>query len=157
MQLNARTMALSITEQVRDMYPRFPYPPPGALEGVPMPAIMNYARFVLWPERRDLGGLRVLDAGCGTGDTAVAIARANPDMEVVGIDLSTTSLEHARASADRQGVGTNLQLHCLPIQEVAALGMRFDYIISPGVIHHLDNPLVGLRALTDVLPPAGRM
>jgi len=157
MQLNARTMTLSITEQVRDMYTRFPYPPPGALEGVPMPAIMNYARFVLWPERRDLGGLRVLDAGCGTGDTAVAIARANPDMEVVGIDLSTTSLEHARASADRQGVGSNLQLHCLPIQEVAALGMRFDYIISAGVIHHLDNPLVGLRALTDVLAPAGGM
>jgi SAM-dependent methyltransferase len=145
----------AITEQVRDMYTRFPYPPPGVLIGTPIPAILDYTRFLFWPGRRDLRGLRVLDAGCGTGDTAVAIARANPEIEVVGIDLSETSLGHARAYADTQGVGANLQLHCLPIQEVGTLGQTFDYIISSGVIHHLDDPTRGLNALVDVLAPNG--
>src|SRR6266542_3084799 len=92
----------AITAQVRDMYTRFPYPPPGVLAGTPIPAIMDYTRFIFWPERRDLSGLRVLDAGCGTGDTAVAIAAANPTIEVVGIDLSETSLALARAQADQR-------------------------------------------------------
>jgi len=87
---------------------------------------MDYTRFIFWPERRDLSGLRVLDAGCGTGDTAVAIAAANPTIEVVGIDLSETSLALARAQADQRGVGNNLQLHCLPIEEVGSLGQSFD-------------------------------
>jgi len=145
----------AITAQVRDMYTRFPYPPPGVLAGTPIPAIMDYTRFIFWPERRDLSGLRVLDAGCGTGDTAVAIAAANPTIEVVGIDLSETSLALARAQADQRGVGNNLQLHCLPIEEVGSLGQSFDYIVLCGVIHHLDNPARGLDALVNVLTPTG--
>src|SRR5207253_7021171 len=125
-QLNALTaMQLSsITEQVRDMYTRFPYPPPNVLTGTPAPAMMDYTRFVLWPGRPDFNGLRVLDAGCGTGNTAVAIAEAYPEIEVVGIDLSETSLQHTRALARKRGVRGNLELHCLPIQEVGALGHR---------------------------------
>ncbi|HEY3057632.1 MAG TPA: class I SAM-dependent methyltransferase [Chloroflexota bacterium] len=145
----------AITEQVRDMYTRFPYPPPGVLAGTPIPAIMDYTRFIFWPERRDLSGLRVLDAGCGTGDTAVAIAAGNPNIQVVGIDLSETSLGHARSQADQRGVGSNLELRCQSIEEVASLGQQFDYVISSGVIHHLDNPARGLNALVDVLAPTG--
>jgi 2-polyprenyl-3-methyl-5-hydroxy-6-metoxy-1,4-benzoquinol methylase len=145
----------SITEQVRDMYTRFPYPPPNVVTGTPAPAMMDYTRFVLWPGRRNFTGMRVLDAGCGTGNTAVSIARAYPEIEVVGIDLSETSLKHARALAREHGVGGNLELHCLPIQEVETLGQRFDYIVSSGVIHHLDDPVRGLRALTDVLTSTG--
>jgi 2-polyprenyl-3-methyl-5-hydroxy-6-metoxy-1,4-benzoquinol methylase len=90
------------------------------LAGTPIPAIMDYTRFIFWPERRDLTGLRVLHAGCGTGDTAVAIAAANRTIEVVG-----------------------------------SLGQSFDYIVSCGVIHHLDNPARGVDALVDVLTPVG--
>ena len=144
-----------ITEQVRDMYTRFPYPPPDVVTGTPAPAMMDYTRFVLWPGRSDFKGLRVLDAGCGTGLTAVSIAAAHPEIEVVGIDLSKTSLQHARALARKHGVRDNLELHCLPIQDIGSLGQRFDYIVASGVIHHLDDPLQGARALADILTPSG--
>ena len=145
----------AITRQVQDMYTRFPYPPPGATEGTPIPACMDYIRHIFWPSRSDLSGLRVLDAGCGTGATAVTIARDYPEIEVVGIDLSETSLGHARALAERFGVGNNLLLRSLPIEDVSELGQKFDYIVSSGVIHHLDSPVRGLQALTDVLTPTG--
>jgi len=38
----------------------------------------------------------VLDLGTGTGDAALAMARAFPDAEVVGVDLSAEMVEHAR-------------------------------------------------------------
>src|ERR1700724_1462277 len=99
-----------ITQQVRDMYTRFPYPPPGVVASLPIFAVMDFTRHVFWPSRSDLAGLRVLDAGCGMGATAAIIARDHPEIQVVGIDLSETSLGHARALADSFGVGTNLEL-----------------------------------------------
>ena len=43
----------------------------------------------------------VLDAGCGTGLVAIAIARTFPDSRVVGADLSEGMLRVARAEARR--------------------------------------------------------
>jgi 2-polyprenyl-3-methyl-5-hydroxy-6-metoxy-1,4-benzoquinol methylase len=144
------------TQRVRDMYTRFPYPPSGPVDGnTPIPAVMDFTRHIFWPGRSDLSGLRVLDAGCGTGKTAVSIASQHPEMDVVGIDLSATSLEQARRLADSAGVGHNLHLRMLAIEDVGMLGLQFDYIIASGVIHHLESPELGLRALTDVLTPTG--
>ncbi|MBC6445793.1 class I SAM-dependent methyltransferase [Actinokineospora xionganensis] len=47
-------------------------------------------------------GMRVLDVGCGTGGTTVAIARGGA--ECVGVDISETMVAAARARAERSGV-----------------------------------------------------
>ena len=44
-------------------------------------------------------GLRVLDLGCGTGDLALALADARPDLEIVGLDISSANIERAAANA----------------------------------------------------------
>ncbi len=49
----------------------------------------------------DMTGLRLLDAGCGTG--ALANEAANRGAEVVAIDLAGTLIEHARARAAHLG------------------------------------------------------
>ena len=46
------------------------------------------------------GGLRVLDACCGTGDLSLALARARPGCEVVGLDFTPAMLARARAKTD---------------------------------------------------------
>src|SRR5215475_13785883 len=82
--------SLGIRQRVREQYERFPYPPPLTRRQKRFDAFaaMDYVQHVLWPGRRDLRGIRVLDAGCGTGHTALAIAEKYPEIEVVGIDLS---------------------------------------------------------------------
>lgn len=50
----------------------------------------------------DLSGRRILDAGCGTGQLAVELARRGA--EVVAVDLSPTLVAHARERAEAAGV-----------------------------------------------------
>ncbi len=146
------------TERVRDLYEHYPYPPPEQKLGFPMLAALDYVRCVLWPRRASLQGLRVLDAGCGTGHVAVEIASRHPDVEVVGLDLSTASLAMARRRAERAGVTGNLTFQQGALEDLAALGLgerRFDYIVSSGVLHHLADPVAGARALSAHLAPDG--
>lgn len=77
----------------------------------------------------DLTGLRILDAGCGTG--ALAVEAAERGAEVVAIDLSPTLIELAR---ERSG-------HHLPIEfrvgDMAdpTLG-RFDHVVAMDSLIH---------------------
>lgn len=41
-------------------------------------------------------GMRVLDAGCGTGDLEARLAERHPGVEVVALDASTAMLARAR-------------------------------------------------------------
>ena len=149
--------ARTIRQRVRDQYEQYPYPPRAPLGSRPVTAfgLMDYVQHVLWPGRPNLRGLRVLDAGCGTGYTAARVAHDYPEAEVVGIDLSEASLAAARAYADELGVGDNLTLQRLSIEDAGALDGRFDYIIASGVLHHLADPNAGLSALADKLSPTG--
>jgi hypothetical protein len=45
----------------------------------------------------------------------------------------------------------------LPIERVSELETSFDQIVSTGVLHHLEDPDAGLRALRDMLKPDGAM
>ena len=110
---------------------------------------------ILWPHGRPTGRLRILIAGCGTIQAAYA-AYMNRADEVVGIDLSETSLGHERFLQERHGLD-NLKLYRGDLLEVAELGARFDVIICSGVLHHMADPAAGLSALRDVLVPDGVM
>ena len=49
--------------------------------------------------RRGFRDGKLLDAGTGTGDVAIELARVFPQAEIIGLDLSEPLLEIARASA----------------------------------------------------------
>jgi glycine/sarcosine N-methyltransferase len=80
----------------------------------------DYDRFVDWPGRlaaelpfieRELqavGARRVLDAACGTGMHAVALAKRG--YKVVGADLSAGMVEQARANATAAGVDVGFEV-----------------------------------------------
>ncbi len=149
-------MTASIQGAVRALYERYPYPPDGAAAGYPVFAAMDYVRHVFWPERDGVDGLRVLDAGCGTGHTVVRLARDFPGVQVTGMDLSEASLGVARERARREGVGDRIRFCHGSIEAPTAEG-PFDYIICAGVLHHLPDPLAGARRLAGLLGARGGM
>ncbi|MER0238620.1 magnesium protoporphyrin IX methyltransferase [Fulvimarina sp. MAC8] len=55
----------------------------------------------------DLTGLRLLDAGCGTGALAMEAARLGA--EVVAVDLSPTLTAHAQELANAEGLGSRIR------------------------------------------------
>jgi SAM-dependent methyltransferase len=113
----------------------------------------SHAHRVLWPDRPYQPDMDILIAGCGTNQAAV-FAYTNRGSKVVAIDVSEPSLEHNRYLKDKYSL-KNLELHLLPVEDVSTLDKQFDLIVSTGVLHHLAQPEVGMKALADCLRPEG--
>lgn len=110
---------------------------------------------LLWPHKPYRDDLEILVAGCGTWQAA-RYALCRPGSRVVGIDVSTTSLDHTAQLKKKYSL-TNLETENLSIENVAELGQEFDLIVCTGVLHHLVAPDAGARALRSVLKPEGAM
>jgi len=109
----------------------------------------SHAHTLFWPDRPYPEGMRILVAGCGTSQAAV-LAYTNPTAQVVGIDISEASLAHHQKLIERHAL-RNLQLQRLALEEVDQLASSFDLIVCTGVLHHLADPLTGLKALAACL------
>jgi SAM-dependent methyltransferase len=144
-------------EEVRDFYEKMPYPAPlTTLDERYNNPDHRRARFHLtWPAGQPRGSPEILIAGCGTSQAA-RYALREPDARITGIDISETSLRHTR-DLQRKYKLENLELHQLPVERVHELGRSFDEIVSTGVLHHLSDPDLGLRALRDVMNQDGAM
>jgi SAM-dependent methyltransferase len=113
----------------------------------------SHAHRVLWPDREYKRDLDILIAGCGTNQASV-YAFNNPTAKVVAVDISRPSLDHQQYLKDKHGLW-NLELHLLPIEELSTLERDFDLIVSTGVLHHMADPLAGMKAIADCLSPDG--
>jgi SAM-dependent methyltransferase len=147
-------------DPVSEFYTRHPYPPPvenlDRLRDAWQAENPNRSEYHLhWPDKEYRSDLDVLVAGCGTWQAA-KYAICHPDARVVGIDVSPTSIEHTETLKRKHNL-TNLVTRQMPIENVAKLDKSFDLIVCTGVLHHLADPDVGLRALRSVLRPEGAM
>jgi SAM-dependent methyltransferase len=90
-------------------------------------------------------GVRILDAGCGSGRNMVELARHG---SVVGVELSNASVEVARA----RGVGEVIEGS---VMEMPFAENSFDLAVSLDVIEHLQDDRGALRELRRVVAPGG--
>jgi 2-polyprenyl-3-methyl-5-hydroxy-6-metoxy-1,4-benzoquinol methylase len=138
-------------------YERHPYP------HYPLPAsirrydtyAMNltalWARFngELLPERHG----RILLAGCGAF-APYPMALSNPKVKVIGVDLARNNLRRARQHCLLHGCW-NIGLSQGNFLDPAVTPGPFHFIEAFGVLHHLDDPAVGMRALEQRLEAGG--
>jgi SAM-dependent methyltransferase len=102
------------------------------------------------------GARKILVAGCGTGQHAIATARCFPGAEVLAVDLSRASLAYAKRKTIELGLA-NIEYRQADILALGSLGERFDLIECSGVLHHLEKPLEGWRVLRSLRKPGGLM
>jgi ubiquinone/menaquinone biosynthesis C-methylase UbiE len=111
------------------------------------------AVFPSLPVRR---GDRVLDVGCGFGDTAIKLAKlVGPEGSVVGVDCCDAFLDHASREV-RVGGLTNL-CFVRADAEIALPTDQFDFVFSRFGTMFFANPVAGLRNMRKALRPGGRM
>ncbi len=101
-------------------------------------------------------GDRVLDVGCGFGDTAIKLARlVGTRGEVVGVDCCDVFLDYARREVKEAGLENVTFLR--GDAEVALPDERFDFVFARFGTMFFANPVAGLRNMRKALKPGGRM
>ncbi|MCO5994449.1 class I SAM-dependent methyltransferase [Actinoallomurus rhizosphaericola] len=99
---------------------------------------------------------RVLDIGCGTGQTTLLAARRASRGRVVGVDISAPMLDRARAEATDQGIVNvsfeqgDAQVHPFP-------DGGFDVAISRGGVMFFEDLVAAFANIRRGLRPGGRL
>lgn len=101
------------------------------------------------PEPVQWSGLRVLDAGCGMGRWLHFARKAGA--EIVGMDVSP-AIDVAAAREGQRADFVQADLRFPPFAPES-----FDLVYSLGVVHHLEEPLQGVRALAKLVRPGGEL
>ncbi len=99
-------------------------------------------------------GMRVLDAGCGTGDDVRDIAVLVGDRgSVAGVDPSAAMI----AEAKRRGTPANVSFAVAPASELPFEDGAFDACRAERVLQHVADPDAATREMHRVLAPGGSL
>jgi SAM-dependent methyltransferase len=100
-------------------------------------------------------GDRVIDLGCGFGDTTRRLAELDgAEGEALGVDVSEPFIEQARKEAERGSA--NVSFSVVDVQ-VGDLGEGYDYAFSRMGLMFFANPVAALRNIRSSLKPGGRL
>jgi SAM-dependent methyltransferase len=99
---------------------------------------------------------RILVAGCGTGRDAAIHALRFPTSSITAMDLSRTSLAYGLLRAKQLGLENITFVHG-DILYIWHTTKMYDYVCCVGVLHHMDDPIQGWKALCAVLKSDGLM
>ncbi|HEY2675700.1 MAG TPA: methyltransferase domain-containing protein [Steroidobacteraceae bacterium] len=123
-----------------------------------------YNRAIDWEQRLALDpwlkvkpGVRVLDAGCGTGRWSRLLASRGA--QVSGVDLSPTMIAQARRLAAQEWVHESCRFIVGDLAHLH-LEQRFDLVLGVTVLQHILDPAecrAALSAMVAHLAPGGRV
>lgn len=136
---------------VQDHYERWPFPACDFASKESL-LILRSLQQLLDPWRG--GRPRVLDAGCGTGNTVIALARRFPGVGFLGVDLSERSIRAARGAAQELA---NLSFERADITENNSGLGQFEVVLCFGALHHTPDMAAALRRLVGRIAPGGRL
>lgn len=108
----------------------------------------------VWAVLKSAGGDpgRVLDAGCGDGQLAIAIATRWPKANVVALDPDSVAISQARQRSRK----LRIEWICGEIGRAPVQG-PFDLIVSTDVLEHIADDAEALTWLRERLTAAGRL
>ena len=118
----------------------------GALVGLRRVNRVTRSAGILWPDLRETArrrsgrAIRVLDVGCGGGDTVVDLwkraRRASLSVEFHGCDISPLAVQHARQFSE--SAGAEMDFFALDVEN-DELPSGYDIIMCSFFLHHLPH------------------
>jgi len=145
------------SKKVREQYEENPYPRWRYTE---RPSNINFSNVIndsIKPNSLDCKNKfdtpNVLIAGCGTGNHSIMTSKYN-NSSILAIDLSLSSLAYAKRKTEELGL-KNIEYLQADILQLKKLNKKFDIIESVGTLHHMKDPISGLKVLLEILQPHG--
>jgi len=99
-------------------------------------------------------GSLILEAGCGVGAQTKTVAFQNPDCKFISVDISSKSIQEAKALSIAKGI-TNVEFLTADIFDLPFPDEYFDHLFLCFVLEHLPNPEKALQALKNKLKTNG--
>jgi SAM-dependent methyltransferase len=84
-------------------------------------------------------GARVADVGCGKGASTLLMAKAFPKSQFFGFDYHDKSLDAARESARREGLGDRVNFEVAKAKEFP--GKDYDFVAVFDCLHDMGDPV----------------
>ena len=103
-------------------------------------------------EKLKAGG-KIADVGCGHGASTIIMAKAYPQSKVWGFDSHQGSIEHARQTADKAGVGARVAFERVEAARIPAGG--YDLICFFDCLHDMGQAAAACRRAYEALAPEG--
>ena len=97
-------------------------------------------------------GVRILDAGCGTGQLAIFLSMVH--RQVVGIDFSYHSLHKGGDFKEKFG-RRNVSFAQMDLFYLGLKEESFDYVFCNGVLHHTENARQAFQNLCRLVKSGG--
>jgi SAM-dependent methyltransferase len=146
-----------ITQLSRKFYEQYQFPGDRPIDQDGLIFMRRFTKSIVSTSSKAHGfKLRVLDAGCGTGNTSVALARRFKDVDFFGFDNSRTSVEKAISLAKQNGL-SNINFRKWNLMHPFPFKYQFDIIFCLGVLHHTADMKKGLIHLHNSLKKNGEL
>lgn len=98
---------------------------------------------------------KLIDVGCGTGNLIIQIARELPELDLVGIDISTEILEYAKNRALKEKLEKTIEFKTGTVEKLPFPDKTVDFIVSMFSLHHWINPTKAFEEIVRVLKDNG--
>ncbi len=145
----------NITQKSKEFYEQFQFP---GNRPIDHDGLIFMRRFIQRIEKISSinNNIHVLDAGCGTGNTSISLANLYKEIQFLGLDNSSSSLDKAILNAKKSGL-TNVKFHKWNLLKPINGTVRYDIVLCLGVLHHTANMEKVLINLKDVLDNNGEL
>jgi ubiquinone/menaquinone biosynthesis C-methylase UbiE len=97
---------------------------------------------------------RLLCAGVGTGNEILRILKMKPNVQIIGIDTSSTALHKAERKALKQG--KKIETRLMDVQNIKLEDASFDKILCVHVIDFVPDYTKAVSEIMRVLKPGGK-
>jgi ubiquinone/menaquinone biosynthesis C-methylase UbiE len=100
-------------------------------------------------------GKRVLDIGTGSGCLAIELAKARPDWQIIGIDISEEMLNLARQNAAESNLADRIDFQRASAEALPFIDGYFDLVTSNASLHLWSDSRKIFKEIARVTAPGG--
>jgi SAM-dependent methyltransferase len=140
--------------QIKDHYEQWPFPGTDFFSREGLLLLRYLGRWTKQEKFGEYGQLRVIDVGCGTGHTTIALAKNFPNVSFLGIDKSQTAIQSACLRAEKEKL-SNTTFQVFDLREDLPLPGEFEIVLCLGVLHHIKDSERASKKIARLVKPKG--